>query len=100
MVANALNFKALAKDSSVIDYRIGSTIAQSGVISPIILTRAQNYVAKSTTTTADGVSSTSIETATVDTGISIHALPRLIGKNKIQLSLTLASKRPDQLGFI
>ena len=87
--ANALNFKALAKDSSVVDYRIGSTIAQSGVISPIILTRAQNYVAKSTTTTADGVSSTSIETATVDTGISIHALPRLIGKNKIQLSLTL-----------
>jgi len=87
--AKALNFKALAKDSSVVDYRIGSTIAQSGVISPIILTRAQNYVAKSTTTTADGVSSTSIETATVDTGISIHALPRLIGKNKIQLSLTL-----------
>lgn len=87
--SNQINFKALAKDSSVVDYRIGSTIAQSGVISPIILTRAQNYVAKSTTTTTDGVSSTSIETATVDTGISIHALPRLVGKNKIQLSLTL-----------
>jgi type IVB pilus formation R64 PilN family outer membrane protein len=87
--ANAINFKALAKDSSVVDYRIGSTIAQSGVISPIILTRAQNYVAKSTTTTSNGVSSTAIETATVDTGVSIHALPRLISKNKIQLSLTL-----------
>lgn len=87
--ASSLSFKALASDSAVVDYRIGSTIAQSGVISPIILTRAQNYVAKSTTTTDNGTTSTSIETATVDTGVSIHALPRLVGKNKIQLSLTL-----------
>jgi len=87
--ASSVSFKALASDSAVVDYRIGSTIAQSGVISPIILTRAQNYVAKSTTTTDNGTTSTSIETATVDTGISIHALPRLVGKNKIQLSLTL-----------
>jgi type IVB pilus formation R64 PilN family outer membrane protein len=86
---SSISFKALASDSSVVDYRIGSTIAQSGVISPIILTRSQNYVAKSTTTTDNGVSSTAIETATVDTGVSIHALPRLVGKDKIQLSLTL-----------
>lgn len=86
---SSISFKALASDSSVVDYRIGSTIAQSGVISPIILTRAQNYVSKATTTSVDGVSSTAIETATVDTGISIHALPRLVGRNKIQLSLTL-----------
>ena len=87
--ASSINFKALASDSAVIDYRIGSTIAQSGVISPIILTRSQNYVAKSTTTSDNGVTSTAIETATVDTGVSIHALPRLVGKDKIQLSLTL-----------
>ena len=89
MYKRQINFKALASDSAVVDYRIGSTIAQSGVISPIILTRSQNYVAKSTTTSDNGVTSTAIETATVDTGVRIHALPRLVGKDKIQLSLTL-----------
>lgn len=87
--SSQVNFRALARDSSVVDYRVGSTIAQSGVISPIILTRSQNYVSRATTTTTDGIASTAIETATVDEGISIHALPRLIGPNKIQLSLTL-----------
>jgi type II secretory pathway component GspD/PulD (secretin) len=84
-----VNFRALAKDASVVDYRMGSTVAQSGVVSPIVLTRAQNYVSKTTTTTSDGTTSTSIETATVDTGVSIHALPRLIDNRRIQLSLTI-----------
>ena len=84
-----VSFRALAKDSSVVDYRIGSTVAQSGVVSPIVLTRAQNYVSRTTTTTTDGATSTSVETATVDTGVSIHALPRLIDGRRIQLSLTI-----------
>lgn len=84
-----VNFKALAKDAAVVDYRLGSTIAQSGVVSPIVLTRSTNYVAKTTTTISDAGNSTAVETATIDTGISIHALPRLIDRRQIQLSLTL-----------
>ena len=86
---NQISFKALAENASVVDYRSGTTVAQSGVISPIILTRLQNYISNSTVTTTDGVTTTSIETASVDTGISIHALPRLIGNKKIQLFLTI-----------
>jgi type IVB pilus formation R64 PilN family outer membrane protein len=83
------SFRALSRDRSVVDYRLGSTVAQSGVVAPIVLTRAQNYVASTTTTTEGGAVSTSIETATVDTGVSIHALPRLVEGNRIQLSLTI-----------
>lgn len=87
--SSAVNFKALAKNSAVVDYRLGSTIAQSGVVSPIVLTRSTNYVARTTTTTSQNGNTTAVETATVDTGISIHALPRLIDRKQIQLSLTL-----------
>ena len=87
---NSISFQALAKEGSVVDYRLGSTIAQSGVVAPIVLTRSQNYAAETTTTTdSNGVVSTSIKPATIDTGISIHALPRLVARNKIHLSLTL-----------
>ncbi len=86
---SSINFKALAKNAAVVDYRLGSTIAQSGVVSPIVLTRSTNYVAKTTTTTSDAGNTTAVETATIDTGISIHALPRLIDRKQIQLSLTL-----------
>ncbi|WP_170566166.1 secretion protein [Ruegeria atlantica] len=86
----AVNFQSLANNASVVDYRLGSTIAQSGVISPIVLTRSQNFVARTTTTTdINGVTSTAVETDTVDTGISIHALPRLVKRNRVQLSLTV-----------
>lgn len=86
----SINFQSIAKNDAVVDYRFGSQIAQSGVIAPIVLTQSQNYVAKTTSTTdQNGNVSTSVETATIDTGISIHALPRLVKNNRIQLSLTL-----------
>ena len=95
---NSISFQALAKQGSVVDYRLGSTIAQSGVVAPIVLTRSQNYVARTTTTTTEnGGNSTEVSTATIDTGISIHALPRLIEQNKIQLSLTLLQNDLTQL---
>ncbi len=86
---SAVNFKALATNGAVVDYRLGSTIAQSGVVSPIVLTRSTNYVAGTKTTTSDSGNTTEVQTATVDTGVSIHALPRLIDNNQIQLSLTI-----------
>jgi hypothetical protein len=86
----SVNFQSIAENDSVVDYRLGSTIAQSGVIAPIVLTRSQNYVARTTNTTdSNGNVSTAVETATIDTGISIHALPRLVKNDSVQLSLTL-----------
>lgn len=85
-----LNLQALAKNQNVVDYRLGSTIAQSGVVSPIVLTTTQNYVSGTNVTSGvGGTTSTSITTASVDTGLSIHALPRLISPHKIQLDLTV-----------
>jgi type II secretory pathway component GspD/PulD (secretin) len=76
--------------SSIVDYRLGSTIAQSGVVSPIVLTTTKNYVSgTSVTSGVGGTTSTSITTGTVDTGLSIDALPRLISPHKIQLDLTI-----------
>ncbi|TMV53920.1 hypothetical protein FGG78_38880 [Thioclava sp. BHET1] len=92
------SFEALAQNNAVVDYRIGSTIAQSGVVSPIVLTTSQNYVSNSSVTSGvGGTTSTSLETGTVDTGISIHALPRLIGKSKIQLDLTILNNQLTKL---
>lgn len=85
----AISFQALAKQGSVVDYRLASTIAQSGVVAPIVLTRSQGYVSGTTTTTTESGDRTTTTTSTIDTGISIHALPRLVGDNKIHLSLTL-----------
>ncbi|MYG80834.1 MAG: hypothetical protein F4187_03230, partial [Gemmatimonadetes bacterium] len=42
--ASTLDFKALASDSAVVDYRIANTVVQSGVVAPIALTTEQNYV--------------------------------------------------------
>jgi hypothetical protein len=85
-----VDFKALATHEAVVDHRIRSTIAQSGVVSPILLTRSQNFVTGTTTETAEnGTTTSSVDTATIDTGISIHAIPRLISNNQIQLNLTV-----------
>ena len=92
----SISFKALAQQGSVVDYRLASTIAQSGVVAPIVLTRSEGYVASTTSTTdSNGVVTTSENIATVEEGISIHALPRLVDHNKIQLSLTLLQNTVD-----
>ncbi len=96
-----VDFKALAENEAVVDHRIRSTIAQSGVVSPILLTRSQNYVTGSSSDATDTTVSTSVETATVDTGISIHAIPRLISRDQIQLNLTIKQNnlvRLDEFG--
>ena len=87
--SNQVDFRALAKDSSVVDYRLGSSLAQSGTVSPIVLTRAQNFVSGRTVTKSDTGVAEEIATETVETGITITALPRLVGRGRIQLSLSL-----------
>ncbi len=84
--AFSLDFTAVAGHDAVISWRTASTVALSGSPAPIILTSARNYVS-SVSRTEDG--GTTVETATVDDGLSIHLVPRLVAGGRIQLSLTL-----------
>ena len=86
----AFSFKALAQDDAVVDSRHRSTIVQSGVTSVIDMTTSANYVKNTSSNVgSDGTVSNAIETASLDTGILIHARPRLIDRDQIQLSLRI-----------
>ncbi len=87
--AETLSFRALAQNEAVVDFRQASTIAQSGVWSPTVIKNTTNYVSGTETSTTDGVTSTSITTGSIDSGLSIHALPRIVNNGKIHLNLTL-----------
>ncbi|MCY4138290.1 MAG: secretion protein [Rhodobacteraceae bacterium] len=85
---SAINFRALASKSNVVDYRHSTTIGQNGVVAPVSLLSTQNYVRESTAETADdGSVKLSLEVDTIDTGLSIFALPRIVDGGQIQLSL-------------
>ena len=85
---SAINFRALASKSNVVDYRHSTTIGQNGVVAPVSLLSTQNYVRESSTETADdGSVKLSLEVDTIDTGLSIFALPRIVDGGQIQLSL-------------
>lgn len=88
----SIDFRALARDRAVVDYRLGSTVAQSGAASPIALTRTQNFVSKREVSTEEGVTTVEVSTESLETGIAITALPRLIDRQTIQLALTLSQR--------
>lgn len=105
--ASGIDFKALARDVAVVDYRLASTVAQSGAVTPITLTRETNYVRAAEAAESDGTggSATTSVTYTVDvleTGLSVAALPRLVGPGRIQLGLTLSLRElvdmPERVG--
>lgn len=88
-----IGFLALARDLAVVDYRLASTVAQSGAVAPINLTRETNYVRSATAEEApedDEPDSVTYEVDVLETGLSIAALPRLVGPRRIQLGLTLS----------
>lgn len=84
-----VSFRALSTNQAVVDFRQASSIAQSGVWTPTVIKNTQNYVSGTETSVTDGVTSTSIETGSIDSGLSIHALPRITNDGKIHLNLTL-----------
>ena len=94
---SSINLEALARDRSVVDFRLASTIAQSGIVSPISMTRSETYIARRSfeqdiDTEGEAASSTTrieIEPGQVEYGISIHALPRIVDDSRIQLFLTV-----------
>ena len=82
------NLRNIADSAGVIDYQVSNTVAQHGVVTPVVLTNSRNYVSsRNTIQTAEGGSSTSIETDAISSGISIYTLPRLMNDGKIHLSI-------------
>ena len=90
--AASIRLEALARDAAVVDYRIGSTTVQSGVIAPISLTRTQSYNRQTATSTQDGVTTGGVETQEFETGIIISALPRLIERGQLHLGLAITQR--------
>ena len=99
----SVSLETLARDGAVVDYRIGSTTVQSGVIAPISLTRTQSYNRRARTTTSEGGATTGgQETQEFETGIIIAALPRLIDRAQLHLGLSITQRdlvRIDDNGF-
>ena len=97
-----LDFQALAGNDSVLAYRTASTVAQSGTPAPVIMSSVHNYVSSIETTEA-GVS---VDTESIDDGLSLHMVPRLIRNGDefdIQLNLVLMQNefvRLDRFGEV
>ena len=97
-----LDFQALAGNDSVLAYRTASTVAQSGTPAPVIMSSVQNYVSSIETTEAG----LSVDTASIDDGLSLHMVPRLIRTGDefdIQLNLVLMQNefvRLDHFGQV
>ena len=93
---SSFSLEALARDRAVVDFRLASTIAQSGVIAPIAITRVETYIERVSIERDENGTSSTVEPGEVEHGISIHALPRIIDRGRIQLFLTvLQSTLPD-----
>lgn len=89
--SNVFSFESLARNSAVIDYRLASSMAQSGVMTPVALTEERSYIRNVTTEDADdegNPGSVSYEIGDLETGLALAVLPRLIDNRRIHLSLT------------
>ena len=70
--------RALSRTNRVIDYRTANAITRHGSPVPSRLSRRQDIVSRVTVTVTGEGSTTSVESETLDTGMSISVLPRLI----------------------
>ncbi|MCY3880186.1 MAG: hypothetical protein OXF74_13535 [Rhodobacteraceae bacterium] len=93
-VGFGLDFEDVARHDSVLTHRTASTVTVSGGAVPIRLVSTRNYVA-SVSVSEEG--QRSIETESVDDGIAIQIIPRLIDRGLLRLSLLVG--QADLLGF-
>ena len=91
---DVISFEALARDSTVLDYRLASSVAQSGVFTPIALTEERSYIRNVTRERADdnNAGTTTYEIAELKTGLAIAALARLVEDRQIQLALVFSQR--------
>ncbi len=91
----SLNLRALSGKRGLADYRMSNTVAQNGVIAPVVLTETRRYV--SGLTRGDGENGPTVRTDNINSGISIYALPRLMLNGKIHLSVWLTQAELNNL---
>lgn len=90
---DSFSFRAISKAESVFDFQQGSATSQNGVWAAIKIQKNTNYVANSITTIDDNnVSTTTLDVDTVDEGLSISVLPRILENDQIQMQLTVVQK--------
>lgn len=92
-----ISFAALARSASVVDYRLGATTAQSGVIAPITVLNTRNYLRSVEAVTSEQGTNIELDVADLETGISITTLPRLIAPDQLQLALTIIQRELVEL---
>jgi hypothetical protein len=91
----AINLRNIAGTAGIADYQMSNTIAQNGVVAPVVLTNSRSYVSKITAGTSD--TGPTVETDNINSGISIYALPRLMRNGKIQLSIWVTQSELNRL---
>jgi type II secretory pathway component GspD/PulD (secretin) len=84
-VSASFNLQNIAGSQAVADFQSSNTVAQNGVVAPVVLTNSQKYVSE--ISTGDEDSSATIQTDFIDSGISIYSIPRLMRNGKIHLSV-------------
>lgn len=94
-VSASFNLQSLATSTAIADYQMANSVAQNGVVAPVVLTNTKTYVSKITTETDD--SGATVETDDINSGISIYALPRLMKNGKIHLSVWLTQAELNDL---
>jgi len=94
-VAASFNLQNIAGSQAVADYQMSNTVAQNGVIAPVVLTNSQGYVSKISNATDED--NASVETDYIDSGISIYSLPRLMRNGKIHLSVWVTQAELNNL---
>ena len=89
-----VSFEALARDRAVVDYRLASSVAQSGVVTPIALTEERSYIRNVTSERGDEENPPTVEyeIGELETGLAIAALARLVEGRRIQLALTFSQR--------
>ncbi|MYG28122.1 MAG: secretion protein [Boseongicola sp. SB0677_bin_26] len=89
-----VSFEALARESAVVDYRLASSVAQSGVVTPIALTEERSYIRNVTSERGDESNPTTFEyeIGELETGLSVAALARLVEGRRIQLALVFSQR--------
>lgn len=91
----AVNLRNIAGSAGVADYQMSNTVAQNGVVAPVVLTNSRRYVSAITAGTAE--TGPTVETDNINSGISIYALPRLMRNGKIQLSVWVTQSELNRL---